>query len=205
MLRRGSVLQRGSVLRRGMALFVVGSVGGAVCDQIHVQAGVLRYAHPSWLDQAWWVGPQFGLAAIAIVAMARPFAPPTPTGPTASVVGPHAAWFIAAYGASGLFHAHPGALATVYALAWVARLLPRPDGRLGRRDAGDRVRAAGFAVLLALVGCAYEGTLSATGAFRYLHPDLYHVPVWLPGLYLHGAPLALDLARALPTPSVSPD
>src|SRR4051812_7631186 len=55
-------------------LFLAGGIGGALCDQIHVQAGVLAYAHPFVLDQAWWVAPQFGVAMLVVLAGARPFA-----------------------------------------------------------------------------------------------------------------------------------
>lgn len=33
--------------------------------------------------------------------------------------------------------------------------------------------------------------------FHYNHPQLASVPLWLPGLYLHVAPLAVAFARAL--------
>ena len=52
-----------------------------------------------------------------------------------------------------------------------------------------------FAIGLAVAGTLYEGTLSGSGAFSYLRPDFYNVPIWLPGLYLHGAPLAITLRR----------
>ena len=52
--------------RRARA-FALGLVGGALCDQIHVQSGVLAYRKPRLARQAWWVGPQFGVAAIGMV------------------------------------------------------------------------------------------------------------------------------------------
>src|SRR6266550_3894238 len=52
-------------------VFVAGSGGGALCDQIHVQSGVLAYPHPWVADQAWWVAPQFGLGMIVVLATAR--------------------------------------------------------------------------------------------------------------------------------------
>ena len=45
-----------------VTLFVLGGIGGILGDQIHVQFGVLSYAHPELLGQAWWVGPLFGSA-----------------------------------------------------------------------------------------------------------------------------------------------
>jgi hypothetical protein len=54
---------------------------------------------------------------------------------------------------------------------------------------------AAYSVLLAVAGTATEAVISSTGAFAYAHPDLLLAPIWLPGLYLHGAPLALALTR----------
>jgi hypothetical protein len=59
---------------RILALFVGGGIGLALCDQIHVQAGVLDYETGGFFGQAWWVPLQFGVAAVAIVAGAVPFA-----------------------------------------------------------------------------------------------------------------------------------
>jgi hypothetical protein len=176
-----------------LILFVAGGLGGALCDQIHVQSGVLAYPDPALADQSWWVAPQFGIAVVVMLAAVRPFAAAAtrhaPRRPSPAGVAREAAWFGAAYGASGLWHGHPAALATAYGVTWVARMAGRPD----------RWPVAAWSALLAVAGTAYEGTLSATGAFHYTAPDLYHVPVWLPGIYLHGGPLAIAVARLLPT------
>ena len=44
--------------------------------------------------------------------------------------------------------------------------------------------------------------LSGIGAFSYARPDLGNVPAWLPGLYLQGAPLAIDLVASFVKPRV---
>jgi hypothetical protein len=74
----------------------------------------------------------------------------------------------------------------VLLVTWMARIRGRGD---------DRVRVGVYGLLLALVGSAFEGRWSATGSFTYAAPDIAGVPLWLPGLYLHGAPLAVDVAR----------
>ena len=165
-------------------LFLAGGIGGALCDQIHVQAGVLAYPHPFLADQAWWVAPQFGVAMLVILAGTRPFAV---RSRSRSRTVPDAALFLGAYGATGLFNRWPVALAVALLALWLVRV------------AVDEHRAVlvVFAVLLAAGGTLYEGALAATGAFHYTRPDVFHVPVWLPGIYLNGAALALDVARAL--------
>jgi len=168
-----------------LVVFVAGSAGGAVCDQIHVQSGVLAYPHPWLADQAWWVAPQFGAGLVAVFAAARSFVAGDPRRPGRGAVITNGAWFLGAYAASGWWHGHPVGLAIGYGVAWLARVAVRPD-------AG---RVAVFSVLLALGGVLYEGTLAGAGGFHYAHPDFYHVPLWLPGIYLHGGPLALTVAR----------
>src|SRR5437899_1405857 len=163
---------------RRLVLLLGGGIGGALCDQIHVQSGVLSYPDPVLADQSWWVAPQFGIAAVAMLAGAMPFARAAakrvPQRPTAARIATEALWFIAAYAASGVWHDHPAAVAGGYGLTWLARMAFRPD----------RLPVAAWSVLLAVGGSAYEGTLSVTGAFHYAHPDVYHVPIWLPGIYL---------------------
>src|SRR5260221_12222125 len=163
-------------------VFVAGSLGGALCDQIHVQSGVLAYPHPWLADQAWWVAPQFGVGMIVVLAAARIAVRGDTTRPPTSRVAIDAAWFLGVYAASGLGHGHPVALAVAFVVTWLAR---RPDRR----------GAVPFSILLSAGGVLYEGTLAGSGAFHYARPDLFHVPVWLAGIYLHGALLALSVAR----------
>jgi hypothetical protein len=151
---------------------------------------VLDYETGGYFGQAWWVPLQFGVASLAIVAGAMPFArhraPPQPLDFISGT-----AWFVAAYAASGLFDDHPFALAVAFVLTWAVRaaLAPQPSPLVA------------YSLLLAVAGTAAEAILAAAGTFAYANPDLLGVPVWLPGLYLHGAPLALALAKALSEPA----
>ena len=185
---------------RRLLVFVLGGIAGAGLDQIHVRSGVLSYPAPSApppLRQPWWVAPQFGAAFVAIVEAATRVARGRaagagparagPTGKPATVAG-DAAWFLGAYGASGAFRRWPKALAAAMYLSWAGRMLRRRQ----------RGRTALFALALAAGGSGYEHALSGTGAFTYAEPDVGNIPCWLPGLYLHGAPLALDLAARFP-------
>jgi hypothetical protein len=174
---------------RILALFAAGGIGLALCDQIHVQAGVLDYETGGFFGQAWWVPLQFGVAALAIVAGAAPFARGR-AKPGAATFLTGTLWFVAAYAASGLFDAHPYALAAAFVVTWALRVaLARQPSSL-----------VAFSLLLAAAGTGAEAILSAAGTFAYANPDLLGVPIWLPGLYLHGAPLALVLSKALSEP-----
>ena len=175
-------------------MFLLGGAGGAGLDQIHVQAGVLRYRSPAVAGQAWWVAPQFGVAAVAALDAARLFSPRVDE-PAASRIAGDATWFVASYLASGLVDRRGArSFAAVLVFLWVARVARRRD----------RLPLIAYAAMLAVTGTAYEHLLAGTGAFSYARPGLGNVPAWLPGLYLQGAPLAVDLARAI-SPGGRPD
>src|SRR5437764_13411562 len=95
-------------LRRTLA-FLLGGVGGAALDRIHVRHGVLTY--PDAAGQPWWVAPQFGIATIGVLESARPFAKgradadadADDTGSAVRIVT-GAASFVGAYAASGSLH-----------------------------------------------------------------------------------------------------
>ena len=62
----GVAMRRRLAVRWG-GVFVAGSVGGALLDQLHVRGGVISYKRRRFPRQPWWVAPQFGLATIAIL------------------------------------------------------------------------------------------------------------------------------------------
>ena len=154
---------------RILALFAAGGVGLALCDQIHVQARGARLRDGRLFREAWWVPLQFGVAALAIVAGAAPFARGrAKPGAAAFLTG--TLWFVAAYAASGLFDAHPYALAAAFVVTWALRVaLARQPSSL-----------VTFSLLLAAAGTGAEAILSAAGTFAYANPDLLGVPIWLP-------------------------
>jgi len=164
-----------------LAVFVLGGIAGAGLDQIHVRSGVLSYPAPGRLGQPWWVAPQFGAAFVAVFETARPLSP-RPARPGA--IASDAAWFVGAYLASGVLHRRRRPLTAALYLSWLVRVARR----------AGRGRAVAYSLALAAAGSSYEHTLAGTGAFRYADPDVGNIPAWLPALYLHGAPLALDLA-----------
>ena len=174
---------------RTLALLIVfGGFGGIVCDQIHVQFGVLAYRVPAIGGQAWWVGPLFAGATPVIVLSAAPFAKRLEDTPKSlAEFLPGTLWFLGAYFASGVFQQFPWYLTVGYVTTWGLRMaLTRERGLF-----------AAHSVALALGGMAFEGALSSTGAFYYTNPQFLYVPIWLGGLYMHGAPLALLVTKRL--------
>jgi hypothetical protein len=170
------------------AAALVGLVLGPTLDQIHVQTGTLSYAHPTWLEQAWWVAPQFAIAFAVIAAASLGILAQERSAPTPSPG--RVAWcivaFVGAYAVTGLGHEHESLVLVALAAGLLARLvLERPD------------RAAANAISGLIVGgTAYEWALtSIPGTFDYAVASLGTVPSWLPLLYAHGGFAVVALLR----------
>lgn len=86
--------------------------------------------------------------------------------------------FAALYFASGIFKEYPMSLHVAFMVTWAAHLLTFEH---------DRIRLVLFSVLLGVLGPSFEGYFVEVGFFAYNAPHAYHVPVWLGGLYFHGA------------------
>lgn len=166
---------------RHLWILIAGAVGGTLCDRIHVACGVLDYPAGALWGQPLWVPPLFASACWLLVTGMRTsrrlWWPDAPL-PVAGDLVRGAAWFLAAYAASGLVGHRPLAAAVLLYGTWIMRLVP---SRL------PRTPVAAVCLVAALLGTAWEMGLSATGAFSYLGPDMANVPSWLPALYLHGA------------------
>ncbi len=170
---------------KALTVFVVGAAAGALCDQLHVQGGVIAYRDPQLLGQPWWILPQYGLAALLGYLAAVGFR--TRLGPAGETVPVAAAWLLIAYVATAVVHGAPSWLAFVLLATWLVRcLIPR------YRSTTIMIYCAGAAA----VGITYEAILTWTGAFVYHQPDVLGLPYWLPGLYLNAAPLLPAVARA---------
>lgn len=159
-------------------------------DQFHTQFGVISYTEPGPLwGQAWWVGPGFALATIGFCVLAWPFAPHVAHPARRDFIS-GALWFFCSYAASGIFGSWSLTLTAVYTLLWLSRVLPR----------GDHAPVIVYSILLAVAGTLGEYGLHALGICRYEPRDFLLVPLWLPALYLQGAPLALAITRWLRYP-----
>ncbi|MCZ4496897.1 MAG: hypothetical protein JWM25_1482 [Thermoleophilia bacterium] len=166
-------------------VFAASCIVGAALDQIHVRSGALAYDHPWLLGQAWWVPLQFGFAFAGLCAFAlevqRRFGSRTPPMTATSRVVQQATWFLAAYAITGLLHQRPWTVAAILGVMLAIRIVSvRPDA--------PTVRIIFF---LAAAGTLYEAAVSSLPeTFDYAVTGAgMPVPVWLPLLYAHGAPL----------------
>ncbi|MCG6194185.1 hypothetical protein LFX25_13120 [Leptospira sp. FAT2] len=165
-----------------IALVFLGGIGLALCDQIHVQFNVLRYFHFGVFGQAWWVAPQFVLATLLMYLGASFFRKEAEAFDVRDFVL-SLIWFVAAYLASGIFAGSAYTLAAIYLGAWLFRMIFSMEAK----------SLTVFSILLAIGGTGAEAIISGAGLFVYKRPDFLFVPIWLPGLYLHGAPLIWNL------------
>jgi hypothetical protein len=170
-----------------IAIAVAGAIVCTVCDHLHVINDVLVYPRAAFWDEAWWVPLLFATASVVIVANARVVrnamkgdALPAPSA--TRIVGGGIA-FVTAYAFTAYGATLPNVVALVLLGFWLARALTAPPW------------VVVYSILVAIGGSAFEGTWSKLGFFHYVHPDVYGVPRWLPGIYLHVAFLTADLDR----------
>lgn len=175
--------------RRLFGAFLVGGIGGAICDQIHVQSGTTIWAQPDLFGQPWWTALVFGTGVLIAYVVAQSFAPKVyPQAPSLDLLGRAVIVFLAAYFCSAFLHTERDLCAAILWGTFFARVALHPQ----------RKPLATFGLMVAIGGSAIEISLSALGTFHYVNSDLLGIPLWLPALYAHAAPLGLALTRRFP-------
>jgi hypothetical protein len=172
---------------------LVGAVLCTVCDHLHATNDVLSYPDPFVSSQSWWVPFLFfgaSLASITGVGTVRKLLAGKAVGkPGLFRLTSDGIAFVTAYAFTAYGHTLPNVVLAVLALWWVARMLA-----LAEIDAAAVRWVVLFSLVTAVVGTGFEASWSALGFFHYHHADLVGVPRWLPGIYLHVAPLAVSFA-----------
>ncbi len=143
----------------------------------------------------------FAVLLTSLVAGHDPGRPPRgrarrPPSPGTGRLAADFAWFVGAYAPQRHRRARraPEALAVAYVVVWIPRIAMREE----------RAILFPFGVALALAGCVVEAAEIELGWFSYADPEVIGVPFWLAGIYLHGAPLALDVARRVDAAGLAP-
>lgn len=171
---------------RLLLLAVLAGAIATLCDANHVHTGTLSYPAPFLFGQAWWVFPNFVLAFLAMGLSYAWLAARLPASlPTSQSTAPGQASgfveavmaFVFVYLLSGFGNAEPALLSVIFYgsffVRWVASY--------------ERGWLLLLAVIMAVAGMLVEGVLSAVGWVSYRHQDIFYVPFWLGGLYMHGA------------------
>ena len=152
-------------------------IGGTVCtigDHLHATMGVLYYRRPVVWSQAWWVWPLFAGATVVAVfgaGVTRRVFGAAPLDKRAREILGDVIAFTTAYAYTSFGWQRPTVVLVVLLAFWAARAVTLPGW------------VAAYSVVAVIGGCAFEATLSSTGAFSYHHPDWGGIPRWLPGIY----------------------
>jgi hypothetical protein len=166
------------------ALF--GACFATLGDAFHVRTHTLSYPDPVLFGQAWWVFPGFLLVFLSmgylyVLAIGRLFigmqARQSASRGSAHEMIEAASVFIFVYFLSGYGNYDPVMMSVIFYCAFAVRWLL----------SYDRAWLLLFAAAMAVGGMLAEGAMAAAGLVAYRHADVFNVPLWLGGLYLHGA------------------
>lgn len=167
-------------------LGLLGATIATFCDAFHAHTRTLVYPNPVWFEQAWWVFPLFAVCFFTtglgyrLVIAALPLAlvcERSQSPGTARAMVEAAMLFVFVYLLSAYGSGEPETLSVIFYGAFALRW----------SFTYERGWLLILAVTLALGGMGVEGLLGAQGLVAYSHQDVYHVPLWLGGLYMHGA------------------
>ena len=172
-------------LRSLLLLALLAAIAATLCDANHAFTGTLVYPHPQIGQQPFWTFPGFFLAFFAMAVGYLQTAPllsrvmsvrASVSAGSLHAMAESLSAFMMVYLASGFGNAHPALLSLIFyglfLLRWAASY--------------ERGWLLTVAIALAVGGMLAEGALSAFGLVVYRHQDVFYVPFWLGGLYMHG-------------------
>lgn len=171
---------------RLFSLTLIAALLATLCDANHAFTGTLSYPAPWIAGQALWVFPGFFVAffTMGLSYFLLPGRLPPGVATVQSTSAGSASAFVEAMAAfafvylmSGFGHRQPALLAAIFYGSFVIRWY----------FSYERAWLLVIALLLAVGGVLGEGLLSALGLVAYARPEVFHVPWWLGGLYMHGA------------------
>lgn len=179
-----------------LTLALLAAIVATLCDANHVFTQTLSYPNPLFFKQAWWVFPAFFTAflfmAINYLYVSRILSQKLDIKLSTA----HGSWrslskdliaFACAYLLSGFGNFHPVLLCFIFYLTFIIRL----------SFTYERAWLCILAILLAIGGMFFEGLLAEFGLVKYRHADIFNVPYWLGGVYMHGAFALRSGMRAL--------
>lgn len=169
-----------------LSLALLGAIVATLCDANHVLTHTLSYPTPFVAGQAWWVFPGFFVAFTAMGAIY--FVLTNALGHRLSLTSSQSAGsaqammetlvaFAMVYLASGFGNEHPVLLSLIFYGTFILRWAV----------SYDRLWLLLLAVIMGIGGMFAEGLMSHFGQVTYRQVDVFYVPFWLGGLYMHGA------------------
>jgi len=175
--------------KKSNGIYVFAMLGGLVatiCDGIHVHTRTLAYAKPFLFRQAWWVFPLFVLTFLFMgfaylflcdhLTSNIPCQKSSSKGNSREFVEAVTA-FVLVYMLSGFGNFEPILLSVIFYGIFAVRCF----------FSYDRSWLLILSISMAIGGMFAEGVISSAGMMIYRHVDVFYVPLWLGGLYMHGA------------------
>ncbi len=165
---------------------ILGAVICTLCDKLHVLTGTLSYPIPFWGGQPWWTFPGFFAAFIIMGLLYVKLINVLPNSINRAYSCSHGSnretldallIFTLVYLSSGFGHEYSFILTFIFFVTFLFRLI----------FAIDKSFILILGIILGIGGAMGEGILSAFDLVHYSMPEIFHVPVWLVGVYLHGA------------------
>ena len=169
-----------------LLLALIAALVATLCDAIHVYTKTLSYPDPFIFNQAIWVFPGFFLAflfmAISYVIIIKRLKHKIPvnksqTSGNANDFAENIIMFAFVYMLSGFANFSPEFLILLFYSTFLFRWA----------FSYEKAWLMILAILLALGGIFFEGALAAYGLVAYRDPNIFYVPYWLGGVYMHGA------------------
>ena len=166
-----------------LTLFVVGATLGTALDPIDMYSQVTHYTIP------WWLPPTFGLAAVAMGYVQPMLASLLGHVPPARRLWTGFAeltWLVLAYlvgGSSLASLAKVGLLLLIFLAFWWL--------------AARSWQSLLLSIVTGITGTLVEMILVALGLYSFVHPNIFGVPYWLPGIYAVASLAVADLGSSL--------
>ena len=169
-----------------ITLALLAALVATLCDAIHVYTQTLSYPEPVFFNQAWWVFPGF-LIAFFSMAVIYIWLADTLKHWVNTTLSCHQdntqnlvealCFFAIVYILSGFGNIDPTALCYIFYISFVIRWM----------FSYERTWLLMIAIMLAIGGMLFEGLLAQFGWVSYREPEIFNVPYWLGGVYMHGA------------------
>jgi len=176
-----------------IALAAGAAVFTTICDAVHVLTGTLSYSDPFWLGQSWSVFPSFTAVFVLMMFLYdRAFTSikgvehkkSTSHGTFREMTESFLIFFLV-YLMSGFGSEYPVLLNVIFYGSFLWRW----------SSTYERSFILIFSIVLGLGGMLGEGLLVELGWVEYTEPDIFHVPWWLGGVYLHGGLALREMMR----------
>ena len=165
---------------------LLGAMVATICDANHVFTEALSYPNPFLFGQASFVFPGFVIAFLFMgfnYLFAPSFFPKAVSNTQSTSAGSLTVFveslllFMMVYLVSGFGNHEPKLLAIIFYVSFLIRLA----------FTYERMFILLFAIILGIGGMVVEGAMTQFDLVHYREPEVFGVPYWLGGVYMHGA------------------